>query len=269
MRISCIQIPTPEGVPDDYPQQVCARLDAARGSDLIVLPELWPIGYFAFDRYYSSAVEIRGEFIEQFSRKAQELNAYLHLGSVIEREGKHCFNSSLLFNRAGELVAKYRKIHLFGYESQEAALLEPGRQIVVVDTPWGRAGLAICYDLRFPELFRAMVDQGADIFLVTSAWPAARLEAWRLLVRTRALENQALLIATNGCGKTAGIALAGHSMVVGPTGSPFREAGDGDEIMTVDVDPSQVATARRAFHALRDRVDFLNPPQAMTPAIYV
>lgn len=233
-----------------------------------MLPELWPIGYFAFEHYPSAAVAIglQEVFIEQFSCKARELNAWLHLGSVIERDGEDCFNCSVLFDRTGKLVAKYRKIHLFGYESQERARLKPGGEIAVVDTDWGQAGLAICYDLRFPELFRAMVDQGACIFLVASAWPAARLDAWRLLVRTRALENQALVIATNGCGTSAGIELAGHSMVIGPNGVPIKEAGADEEVMTVDIDPKELLAARRTFPALRDRVDFLNPNPFFIPA---
>ncbi len=108
-------------------------------------------------------------------------------------------------------MGKYRKIHLFGYNSQETQILSPGEDVVVVDTPFGKIGMATCFDLRFPELFRAMVDKGVELFMVCSAWPYPRIEPWIMLNRVRALENQAYLISANSCGMNCGSQFVGHS----------------------------------------------------------
>src|SRR5439155_24516947 len=131
--------------------------------------------------------------------------AYLFTGSFVERAGDRLFNTCLLLDARGEVVARYRKIHLFGYQSEEHRLLERGEEVVVAGTPWGRAGLSLCYDLRFPALYRRMIDEGAEFFLVAAAWPAARLEPWILLNRVRALENQAFLFSCNGAGSSGGV----------------------------------------------------------------
>ena len=132
--------------------------------------------------------------------------------------------------------------------------MAPGGGIVVKDMPWGRAGFSICYDLRFPELYRQMIDLGAEVFLTAAAWPAARLEPWLLLNRARALENQAFVFACNGAGTNGGVRLGGHSVFVDPFGKVLAEAGDGEELLSIDVDLGVVRAFRRDFTALQDRV---------------
>jgi predicted amidohydrolase len=117
----------------------------------------------------------------------------------------------------------------------------------------GTLGFAVCYDLRFPELFRAFASQGTEIFLVPSAWPAARLGHWRLLAQARALENQAYLVGCNAAGEDHGTALAGHSMVVSPWGEVVAEAGDEPTVLRATIDLETVRSAREEFPALRDR----------------
>ena len=102
---------------------------------------------------------------------ARSSGSWLHSGSFVEREGKNLFNTSYLITPNGEIAGRYRKIHLFGFNSKETTLLTPGDAVTVVKTPLGNMGMATCFDLRFPELFRKMVDQGAEMFLVCSAWP--------------------------------------------------------------------------------------------------
>ena len=253
MRVSCIQLASSDRPQDEALGHALEQLQRARGSDLLILPELWPCGYFAFERYAAAAQPLDGPVVESLARKARELGAFIHTGSMVEREGDRLFNTSLLIDAAGQVLARYRKIHPFGYHSDERRLVEEGDEVVSAATPWGCAGLAICYDLRFPELFRRLVDQGAEVFLVASAWPAERLETWRLLCRTRALENQALLIATNAAGTSGGVALAGHSMIVDPWGRVLAEANDAETILTAEVDLETVRQARRDFPALADR----------------
>jgi predicted amidohydrolase len=179
------------------------------------------------------------------------------MGSLVEKEGDRLYNTSVLIGPDGEITACYRKIHLFGYQSDETRLLTPGSDVTVAELPWGICGLSTCYDLRFPELFRRMTDRGVTVFLVTSAWPMARLAAWRLFNRARAHENLAFLISCNCAGINAGRQYAGHSMIVDPWGLVAAEGGDGEDIVTSEIDPGLAAEARAEFPALADRVDWL------------
>ena len=131
---------------------------------------------------------------------ARKKNCHIFMGSMVENDGGQFFNTSIFLNPRGNIDALYRKMHLFGYQSKETSILNPGQDVVVVDTPWGVTGFSTCYDLRFPELFRRMVDMGAKFFLVASAWPHIRLEAWKLFNRSRAHENLAFLISCNCAG---------------------------------------------------------------------
>jgi predicted amidohydrolase len=254
MRITSIQLEVAERPKAETLRRVLALLDRARGSDLVLLPELWPCGYFAFDRYEAEAEPADGPTIGAVRDKAREIGAYLFAGSTVEREGDRLYNASLLIDASGEVVARYRKMHLFGYGSEERRRLSPGDEVVVAQTPWGRAGLSICYDLRFPELYRRMVDLGAEFFLVAAAWPAARVEPWVLLNRARAMENQAFLFACNAAGSQRDVPLGGHSLVVDPAGRAIAEAGDGEALLSAEVDPALVRSLRDDFPALRDRV---------------
>jgi predicted amidohydrolase len=253
MKIVSIQIEV-----GDRPkaENVAAALDLvthAPDADLVLLPEIWPVGFFSFDRYHRDSEPIDGPTVSAFQQQAVLRNAHIHMGSLVEREGDNFHNTSVLISPAGEIIARYRKIHLFGYQSDETRLLTPGNTVTTVDLPWGRCGLSTCYDLRFPELFRRMVDRGAAIFLVTSAWPRARLEAWRLFNQARAHENLAYLVSCNCAGVNGGTRLAGHSMVVDPWGRILAEGGDGGEMVIAEIDPGLPAQVRAEFPALEDR----------------
>jgi predicted amidohydrolase len=254
MRVTSIQVESAERTAADALEHVLGLIERARGSDLILLPELWPCGYFAFSRYAEASEPVDGPLVQALAAKARAISANLFTGSFVERAEGRLFNTCLLINSAGEVVARYRKIHLFGYQSEERRLLERGRDVVVKDMPWGRISCAICYDLRFPELFRQMIDLGAELFLIASAWPAARLEPWLLLNRARALENQAFVFACNGAGSSGGVRLGGHSLFVDPSGRVIAEAGEGEELLSADIDLGIVKDVRREFPALQDRV---------------
>jgi predicted amidohydrolase len=229
-------------------------IDRAPAVDLMLLPEIWSCGFFAFDRYKAESEPLDGPTVSTFRRKARERSCHLLMGSLVERDGNEHFNTTVFIGPDGGIIARYRKIHLFGYQSDEVELLTPGTDIVVVDAPWGRTGFSTCYDLRFPELFRRMVDMGAGIFLVPSAWPLARIEAWRLFNRARAHENLSYLISCNCAGANAGKTYGGHSMIVDPWGVVIAEGGEGEEILTAEIDPGRVAAVREEFPALADRI---------------
>ena len=163
------------------------------------------------------------------------------------------YNTSLVISPAGELAATYRKIHRFGFDKGEAVMMGAGEDLVTVALPDLTIGLATCYDLRFPEMFRALVDAGAQALVIPAGWPARRREHWTLLARARAVENQAYVLACGTAGTHADVEQAGHSIVVDPWGEVLAEAGPDEEVLTVELDVSRVETTREVFPALKDR----------------
>jgi len=228
---------------------------AQAGADLVVLPELWPQGGFTYDRWSDNAEPLLGPTCEAIAAAAREIDAHVHLGSVIERDDDgRLYNTSMLLGRDGSLLATYRKIHLFGFSEGEPALLTAGKEPVVADTELGRIGLATCYDLRFPELFRALVDRGAELFIIPAAWPKVRVEHWTVLARARAIENQVVVVACGTGGVQAGKAMGGHSAVIDAHGDLLAEAGDGEQTLMADVELAAVREWRQKFPVLADRV---------------
>ncbi|MFF7308562.1 nitrilase-related carbon-nitrogen hydrolase [Streptomyces sp. NPDC008137] len=229
-------------------------------ADLVVLPELWTVGAFAFDEFRAHAEPLDGPTARALGAAAAAARVWLHAGSIIEQGPDDAlFNTSLVFAPDGRLHRTYRKIHRFGFDRGEAALLGRGEETVTVTLGDGgpaelTAGLATCYDLRFPEQFRLLVDAGAGMFVVPAGWPAARRAHWSLLARARAVESQAYVLACGTAGTHAGVEQAGHSVVVDPWGEVVAEAGAGEETLVVDLDPALVAKTRAEFPALRDRV---------------
>ena len=261
MRVSLVQLAYgDEESLADRTDRVVDLVRGCRGSDLVVLPELWSAGGFAYRDWEERAQPLDGPVARSLARAAREIGAVVHAGSIAERlprpgpEGRSLCNTSLVFDAEGRRAATYRKIHRFGFSGGEPVLMEAGTEPVVLPLPGGlTGGLATCYDLRFPELFRAYVDRGVTAFVVPAAWPAARVEAWRLLLRARAVEDQCVVLACNTAGTHAGARMGGCSAVIGPDGAVLAEAGTDEQVLTVDVDPGAVAAARASFPVLRDR----------------
>jgi predicted amidohydrolase len=214
---------------------------------------LWHVGAFDVDAAREHAQPIDGPLVTALSGIAAQNQVWLHGGSFTERaeDGQH-YNTSVLFSPDGELAAAYRKVHLFGFDGGETVLMSGGDELFVVETPLGPTGLATCYDLRFPELFRALVDGGASTILLTSGWPTPRIEHWDVLTRARAIENQAWVVACNEVGMQPGIQLGGHSVVVDPKGEVVARAGGGPDVLVVDIDPDAAARWRAEFPVLED-----------------
>jgi predicted amidohydrolase len=228
----------------------------AAATELVVLPELWHVGAFNNDALRPNAQSRDGELVESLRAVARDTRTWIHAGSFVELvEGGRLANTSLVLNPAGEVVAFYRKIHLFGFDQGEAVMLDRGHEAVVVpDTPVGSAGIATCYDLRFPELFSELCRRGAEAVVLCSGWPTPRINHWRILIQARAIENQTWFIACNEVGRNGDYQLGGNSMVVDPKGEVVAEAGSSEEVLYADVDPKAVDIWRRAFPILRDRV---------------
>jgi predicted amidohydrolase len=162
-------------------------------------------------------------------------------------------NTALVFNPRGELAGEYKKQHLFGFADGERTVMTAGEEYVVIDTPLGKTGLATCYDLRFPELFRALTDRSAQTFLICAGWPTPRISHWDVLAQARAIENQAFVIACNGRGSHAGVTLGGHSIVVNPRGDVVAIASQTDEFIDAEIDIAMVDQWRESFPVLADR----------------
>lgn len=220
------------------------------GVEVAVLPEVWSTGY-SLGKLAEQAENLSSELVQQLAAIAKRKNIYIVAGSLPMKIGKRFFNTSLVFNGQGELVGKYSKIHLFSLFSEEK-LFAAGQERVVVDIAKVKSGLAICYDIRFPELIRAMALDGAKIIYLPAEWPAVRGEAWELMVRANAAINQVYICAVNCVGEFKGEEFYGHSMLVSPLGEILAVAGLKEEILYVEADLDLVESVRAKMSVLQD-----------------
>jgi predicted amidohydrolase len=240
--------------PDARVAEIAARVAGLRDADLVVLPELWATGYFCFDDYRAHARPLSGSFLAPLGEAAREAGVVVAAGTFLEAaDDGRIHNAAVVFDVDGTVALVQRKVHVFGVGSREADLVAPGEDVAVAATAAGRIGVAVCYDLRFPELFRLHAEDGAELIVVPAAWPAARREHWRLLLRARAVENQAYVLACNGAGADHGTLLAGHSAIIDPLGEVLAEAGEAPGEVRARIDLASVAAARAAFPVLADR----------------
>ncbi len=235
--------------------RVVGLVHTLRDADLVVLPELWPNGGFTYTSWEETAEPLDGPIVNSLAAAARDLGAYVHAGSFVERHDDGSLtNTAVLLDPQGGVAAVYRKMHLFGFSEGEPSLMTAGDDIVVVPTKLGRIGLATCYDLRFPELFRRLRDLDADLVVVPAAWPLARVDHWRVLAQARAIENQYVVVAVNTVGEQAGKAMGGHSVVVDARGVVLLEADESaEQVVGVEVDLAEVATWRAKFPVDADR----------------
>ena len=225
--------------------ETALRRAAAQGAQLALLPEMFNCPYenACFPVYAEPA---GGETWQFLARMARELGLYLAGGSVPEREGRKVYNTCYLFSPLGEELARHRKLHLFdidvpgGQRFKESDTLTAGEQITVVDTPLGRLGIAICFDIRFSELFRLMCQQGAQVILVPAAFNLTTGPVhWELAFRSRAVDNQCFVA---GCSPardpSASYVAYGHSLVCNPWGTVLGglDEKEGVQVVSLDLD---------------------------------
>jgi predicted amidohydrolase len=255
LRIALLQLRIDDSEPaSDRIARVLTLVSEQAGADLVVLPELWIPGAFGYRGYQASATALPGNVITSLAVTAREIGAHILAGTVIERDGDELHNTAVLISPEGNVVHTYRKVHLFGFDHGEAEMLTPGNDVSTYALPGlTTLGMTTCYDLRFPELYRLLLDAGAQLVVVPAGWPAARLDHWQLLLRARALEDQLFVVGCNQVGTQEGVELAGHSVVVDPWGRIIAEAGTGEEVLTIDIDLELVPRIRAEFPVLRDR----------------
>jgi nitrilase len=235
---------------------------AASGAQLVALPEYFPlIGASDVDRLAARESEGSGPIQDFLATAAREHGIWLVGGSIplLAEDPAKLRNSSLVFDPQGKRVARYDKIHLFGFRKgsesyDEAATIERGNQVVAFDTPLGRVGLAICYDLRFPELFRAMGP--LDLLVLPAAFTETTGRAhWEMLLRARAVENQCYLLASAQGGlHPTGRMTHGNSMIVDPWGEVLARIDKGEGVVVAEFDPQHISDTRASLPALKHRI---------------
>jgi len=247
LRVSLIQMHVRAGEPDANFAAIEQWLGRAAAMavkpDLIVVPEMWNTGY-ALDRIGELADPEGRRTREAISAFCRRHRIHVLAGSIAERSGKGVCNASYLFDRDGSVVGRYAKIHLFPL-MDEPRHLRGGDRVALAELEGARAGIMICFDLRFPELARRLALEGARMLLVPAQWPHPRLHHWRTLLMARAIENQLWVIGCNRVGESGAVRFFGHSMVVDPWGETVAEAGEDETILTAQIDLDAVEEARR------------------------
>lgn len=255
MRVALLQIASPDEETiasrrERVDAMVIAEVDLA-DADLLVLPELWAAGAFRYDQFVDAAEPFDGPTLALARSWASTFDLQVHAGSFVEEDGDRRYNTSVVVSPGGEVLLKYRKVHPFG--RNEARLLTGGDELAVGRIGDLEVGLATCYDLRFPELFRGIVDRGAMATVIASGWPTARVAHWQLFTSARAVEDQMYVIGCNAVGAQAGTELAGLSRVVDPWGTVIVEAGTDEGFTYADIDATLPLQVRERFPALADR----------------
>ena len=265
MRLALAQLEIESGAVEANRERAAAAIGEAadRDADLVALPEIFNVGYFAFDAYQRAAEPVEGPTLTAIAEAAREHGVGVLAGSIVEDlaeteeiptpADEGLANTSVLFDRDGNRLAFYRKHHLFGYESAEAQMLVPGESLGIGEFEGATVGMTPCYDLRFPELYRQIAERGADLVLVPSAWPYPRVEHWKLLPRARAVENQFFVATVNGSGDFEDASLLGRSTAYDPWGTTLASTDDDPDLVLADVDLDRVEAVREEFPAWRDR----------------
>lgn len=267
VTVAAVQMASGTGVADNLATaEALLREAAAGGARVALLPENFALmPRRDADRRALAEEDGAGPVQDALARLARELSLCVIAGSLQLRNGpgERVSQACLAWDERGERIARYDKIHLFdvdvpgkGEAYRESAHMAPGRRVVAIDTPAGRCGLSICYDLRFPELYRALLDAGAEWFVVPAAFTVPTGEAhWHVLLRARAIENLAHVVAAGQSGLHAnGRSTYGHSLVIDHWGRVLAERAEGAGVVLAPIDRAAQAEARRSFPALAHRV---------------
>lgn len=254
MKVSCIQMDVKLGQPEENHRlaEQLIREAAAENPDVILLPELWDVGFFPKDNLKEVADPDCTHVIAHMSALARELHINLVAGSVAcLRKGK-VYNTACVFDRTGALIAQYDKTHLFSPMGEDKYFAK-GDHICRFKMDGHDVGLIICYDVRFPELTRALTVQGLEMLFMVSQWPDVRVPHLQVLTAARAIENQMYLACCNACGKAGETQYGGNSKVIDPWGNVLVRAGTRQEIVQAECDFAVTEKIRESMHIFADR----------------
>lgn len=269
IRVALGQFSIQAGDPPENLRRVAelAPRAAEGGAELLVLPEMWATGYDLPNnaRHVPDDSGAHLEAVRALARRHRLAIA----GSLLTRRGDRFYNTATLVSAEGETLLHYDKLHLFT-PFDEHHYLQPGdlagavtREVTWPGGAHATLALAVCYDLRFPELFRRYAGDGAGLIVLPAEWPRSRTGHWRLLLQARAVENLCFVVGVNRTGSSNGTVFGGHSLVCDPWGEIIAEAGEDDELLICEVDPARVAATRARFPALADRRPDLWPAPAL------
>jgi len=253
LKITLIQMNVSDGdVKSNISSGIIKAKKVAPHTDLIVLPELWTTGYDIKAIREYSEVLVSGWTIKTFEYIANEYDVHI-LSSIPLKDGGKLYDSAILIGPKG-IIGVYRKIHLFRPYGEDK-IFSRGESIGIFSTKLAKLGIAICYDLRFPELFRLMAMDGAEIILIPASWGAPRALQWRTLLRTRAVENEVFVVGVNRFGKSeiTGEEYLGDSGVYDPFGHELVHSEGSEEVITVDINLDLIKKARDTLPLWRDR----------------
>lgn len=252
LTIALAQIDLAIGEPDRNCDRVrsCAEQAHARQADLLVLPELWSTAS-DLEHAASYATSTDKGMFEEVAAIAREHRVAI-AGSLLESNNGRIYNTATLVDANGTLLGVYRKLHLVPMLDEDK-YLSGGSEAPILDTALGKCALAVCYDVRFPELWRHYALEGARLVIMPAEFPIQRIEHWRALVPARAIENQYFIAATNRIGTSNNETFGGHSMIVDPWGEKLVEGGAEEQLLVAQIDLDQVQQVRERVPALRDR----------------
>lgn len=261
MRVGLVQINTQENRQHNVARAVALiGQAAAQGAELVALPEC--VTFLGRREHHAANAEaIDGDTAQAFAAAAKRHGIWLHGGSIIEKTGQgKDYNTTLVFNPHGERVAIYRKIHLFDVDIAPGSYREsdtylPGEQIVTTDINGVTLGLTICYDMRFPELYRCLALAGAKVIAVPAAFTAfTGKDHWEPLLRARAIENQCYIIAPAQWGEhPVGRQCYGRSLIINPWGTVIAQAPDGEGVVVANLDMAELDRIRKSVPSLANR----------------
>ena len=235
--------------------RIMQKLESIDDCDLVVLPELWASGAFLYDESKRHAIRMTNELFEKLISISERKHFFLHAGSfaVLEDDNK-ITNKSILISPSKGIMKTYSKMHLFGFDTGERRVFSQGDSIESETIGEFKLGLAICYDLRFPELFRELAKAGSNLVSIPASWPLERVSHWKSLLVARAIENQSYVIGCNAVGTQNSIELGGNSMVVDPYGNIICALGKEEEIKFCEIQIDVVSHLRETFPVLFDRI---------------
>jgi len=222
---------------------------ASENVSLAVLPEMFSCSFDNQNlKEHSGSTQ---NIIEKLSIFALDHRMAI-AGTLPELEGDRVFNTMVFIDADGKIKGRYRKLHLFRLTG-EHLYYTAGSDSVTVESTLGRIGLMTCYDLRFPELARALFLKGAALIVVSAQWPEPRKEHWETLIKARAIENQLFMVSSNRTGKEAGLTFPGMSMIVDPMGKLIAHAGNNESCAVAEIDPATVENIRTLIPCMADR----------------
>jgi omega-amidase len=253
IRICAAQMACIQGRPAETLEHAAEAIEtaAAQGAALIAFPEQFPIGWDPFARFRIE--DLDGPTVSALRDLARR-NAIAVVAGFRERHDPLPRNTSVAIGPKGEILATYAKMHLFSPE-REHEQFSAGEDLAIFSLGGMTFGIALCYDLRFPELFSLYAAAGAECIIVPAAWPCRRIEHWELLIRARALENQYFVAGINTIGTTPVDHYCGHSLVAGPLGEQIALAGDGGDLLFADLSTAPISEARDRIPLHSDRRD--------------